>query len=327
MRYVVIGAGAVGGALGGRLFQHGHEVVLVARGAQYRELREHGLSLETPSGVHRLPVPVVWHPSNLDLRADDVLVLAVKSQDTAAAVDAWESQPVEGGGTAGTRLPLVCAQNGVANERIALRGFRRVYALCVSLPATHVRPGAVTAWGSPVTGVLRLGVYPSGVDAVSEAVAADLAASAFTAESVADAMRWKHGKLVANLGNAVEALCGGQPGVEDVWRAALAEGEAVLTAAGIAHAPAAELSGGFDVRPVGGETREGGSTWQSLARGTGSIETDFLNGEIVLLGREHGIATPVNEALQVLARRFAVEHREAGSLPALDLLDAVGLTA
>jgi len=105
----------------------------------------------------------------------------------------------------------------------------------------------------------------------------------------------------------------------------LAEGEAVLTAAGIAHAPAAELSGGFDVRPVGGETREGGSTWQSLARGTGSIETDFLNGEIVLLGREHGIATPVNEALQVLARQFAVEHREAGSLPALDLLDAVGL--
>ncbi|TIV13020.1 MAG: ketopantoate reductase family protein, partial [Mesorhizobium sp.] len=36
---------------------------------------------------------------------------------------------------------------------------------------------------------------------------------------------------------------------------------------------------------------------QSIVRGTGSLETDFLNGEIVLLGRLHGMATPVNSAL------------------------------
>ena len=35
------------------------------------------------------------------------------------------------------------------------------------------------------------------------------------------------------------------------------------------------------VQPVNGEFRGGGSSWQSLARGTGSIETDYLNGEIV----------------------------------------------
>ena len=48
---------------------------------------------------------------------------------------------------------------------------------------------------------------------------------------------------------------------------------------------------------IGGRRRGGGSSWQSLARGTGTIETDYLNGEIVLLGRLHGVPTPVNLGL------------------------------
>ena len=43
---------------------------------------------------------------------------------------------------------------------------------------------------------------------------------------------------------------------------------------------------------------QGGSSWQSLARGAGSIEAEYLNGEIVLLGGLYGVATPVNELLQ-----------------------------
>ena len=48
------------------------------------------------------------------------------------------------------------------------------------------------------------------------------------------------------------------------------------------------------LQPVDGELRPGGSSWQSLARGVGTIETDYLNGEIVLLGRLHGVPTPAN---------------------------------
>jgi 2-dehydropantoate 2-reductase len=51
--------------------------------------------------------------------------------------------------------------------------------------------------------------------------------------------------------------------------------------------------------------RGGGSSWQSIARGTGDIESDFLNGEIVLLGRLHGVPTPANEALQALGNEMA----------------------
>jgi 2-dehydropantoate 2-reductase len=157
----------------------------------------------------------------------------------------------------------------------------------------------------------------------SEGIAADLAVSAFGVESVQDAMRWKYAKLLSNLGNAVEALCGDQPRTRDVRRQAVAEAEAALSAAGAGHITenefAAAVNAGVQVCSVEGEVRDGGSSWQSLVRGRGSIETDFLNGEIVLLGREHDLATPVNEALQLLARRFAADHREAGSLPVAEL--------
>ena len=62
--------------------------------------------------------------------------------------------------TAAEELPLVCAQNGVENERIGLRRFRRVYGICVMLPATHLEPGVVEAQGSPHPGMLNIGWYP-----------------------------------------------------------------------------------------------------------------------------------------------------------------------
>ena len=50
MRYIIIGAGAIGGAIGARLFEHGHEVVLIARGAHLAALRGGRAALATPDG-------------------------------------------------------------------------------------------------------------------------------------------------------------------------------------------------------------------------------------------------------------------------------------
>ncbi|MGV9774750.1 ketopantoate reductase family protein [Streptosporangium sp. NPDC003464] len=305
MRYIVVGAGAVGGTIGGRLFQSGHDVVLVARGAHYDALKRDGLRLATPASTETLDIPAASGP--VRLRDDDVLILAVKSQDTVAALDPWPRH-----------LPVVCAQNGVANERMALRRFDHVYGMCVWLPSSHLEPGAVTAYGAPMSGMLQLGLYPGGTDELSEQLAADLRKSFFAGSAVPDVMRWKYAKLLGNLGNAYEALCGHAPGHEPILERVTAEGRAVLDAAGIAYASPDEEAArrGDQVRtePVGGDPRGGGSSWQSLARGSGTIEADYLNGEIVLLGRELGIPTPANEVLRREANRSARERLLPGSM-------------
>ncbi|MGI8336113.1 ketopantoate reductase family protein [Actinomadura scrupuli] len=324
MRYIIIGAGAVGGTIGARLFDNGHQVVLVARGAHHAALAADGLRFATPDGTRTLRVPVADRPESVGLRAGDVLVLAVKTQDTVAALDAWRDRPVAGGGTAAGELPVVCAQNGVESERLAARRFRHVYGMCVWLPASHLEPGAVEAAGAPLSGILHLGRYPSGTDEVAGRISADLEGSVFLAPVSADVMRWKYGKLLGNLGNAVEALCGPGDEAAGLTGRARDEGEKVLAAAGIGYASAreaAERRGDLvRLRPVDGARRGGGSSWQSLIRGTGSIEADYLNGEIVMLGRRHGVPAPVNEVLQREANRFARERRAPGGMTPAELL-------
>jgi 2-dehydropantoate 2-reductase len=326
MRYIIIGAGAIGGTIGARLFESGHEVVLTARGAHYAALRDGGLRFATPAGTRTLPIPVVAGPGELSLRRDDVLIVAVKTQDAAAALDSWAWQPVAGDGVAAQALPVFCAQNGVAGERLALRRFRQVYGMCVWLPATHLEPGAIEASAGPMTGLLHVGRYPAGDGETARVVAGDLGRSSFLAPVSSGVMRWKYGKLLSNLGNAIEAACGPDrkaPGVAEVHQRAREEGMAVLTAAGIGYAARAEITAlngdQVKVQAVNGSRRGGGSSWQSLARGAGSIEADYLNGEITLLGREHGVATPVNELLQRLANQFAADHRAPGSITASEM--------
>lgn len=348
VRYIIIGAGAVGGTIGGCLFQGGHEVVLVARGAHLGALREHGLRLATPLGTEVLPIPAVSGPAEVELRRDDVLILATKTQDAAALQAEWAWQPVaaepgdpdaNADAVAAQVVPIVCAQNGVASERIALRRFRHVYGMYVWLPATHLEPGTVEAQGTPLGGLLQVGRYPAGTDPVAGRISEDLTKSRFLAPVTADVMRWKYGKLLDNLNNAIEALCGRKesgfesapPSSEaaELHRRTRAEGTAVLRAAGLAHASHAELTDllGDRVRieQVNGSARSGGSSWQSLTRGTGTIEADYLNGEIVQLGRIHGVDTPVNEALQRLANRAAAERRAPGLLSPAQVLAAAGI--
>jgi len=164
-------------------------------------------------------------------------------------------------------------------------------------------------------------------------IGADLTASGFLAPVTADVMRWKYGKLLANLSNATEAVCGHSAWLHasELRRRVTAEGRAVLDAAGIGYArerESAELRADrVQILPVNGAERVGGSSWQSLTRGTGSIEADFLNGEIVLLGREHGVPTPLNEVLQRLANQAARDHRAPGSATPDEVMALAALPA
>jgi 2-dehydropantoate 2-reductase len=317
MRFIVLGAGAVGGVTGARLAQHGHDVVLVARGAHGERLRAEGITVESADERVTLRLPACTSATDVEFTDDDVVLLGVKSQATKDALEVLRA-------AAPATTPIVCLQNGVENERVALRLFERVYAVCVMCPATHLEPGVVQAYSSPITGLLDIGRYPEGLDATAREIAAGLQASTFESEPRADIMRWKYTKLLMNLANAVEAVCGHDDATAELAQLVRDEGTACLRAAGIDFASAAEdrerRGDRLKVRPIAGRRRGGGSSWQSLARGTGSIESDYLNGEIALLGRLHGVPTPANELVRVLANDAARARRPPGSVPAADVL-------
>jgi 2-dehydropantoate 2-reductase len=309
MRFVVVGAGAVGGVLGARLAQHGFDVVLVARGAHGDTIARNGLTLRTPAETVTVKVPVVSSVADLEWRDGDVALVAVKSQATAGVMD-------ELAAVVDPRTPVVCVQNGVENERVALRRFANVYAVPVLSPTGYLEPGTVEAYALRTTGILDIGRFPYGADDVARQISAAFAASGYVSQVREDVMRWKWVKLIANLGNAVEALCEPGPGIERLTKQARSEGWAVYAAAGVESASAAEDAAHrgdlLETGDIGPLPRAGGSTWQSLARGTGDVETDYLTGEIVLLGRLHGVGTPLNEVLQRLTRRMALDHRPPG---------------
>lgn len=179
---------------------------------------------------------------------------------------------------------MLCAQNGVANEPCALRYFSRVYGVVVMCPTVFLEPGVVRAYSAPTTGLLDVGRYPDGEDEVSRVSAEVFCSAGYDARSIPDVRRWKYAKLLTNLGNAVEAVCGPAARSGPLTDLLQAEGEACLRAAGITYASAREdrdrRGSLLALQPVAGETRPGGSAWQSLRRGTGETEVDYLNGEM-----------------------------------------------
>jgi len=306
MRYIVFGAGAIGGVIGARLFQRSRDVVLIARGDHLAAIRGNGLTLQSPLGSTTLRVSVVGHPSEITFRArGDVVLLTTKTQDSAPALNDLRA-------AAGSEVPVVCLQNGVEAARIALRRFHRVAGAMTMLPSTYLQAGIVQAFSAPVPGIVDLGRYPHGEDPSLAGVAADLRDAGFQSEVRPDILRWQYGKLLENLKNALQALCGPDADYGDLLQELRREAEACYRAAAIAYISESEMRtrtrGVLTLGTINGLGRPGDSSWQSLARGTGSIETDFLNGEIALLGRLHGVPTPLHARLQEIANRVAHER-------------------
>jgi 2-dehydropantoate 2-reductase len=332
-RYIILGAGAVGGALGGRLGLVGHKIVLVARGDHLSAVKERGLRLRTPDEDVTQNLPAIGGPEDIELDVDDILILATKTQQANEVLVRWADAPVRTNraviGTAGEHLPIFIALNGVAGETFAHRYFQRVFGVCVWMPVVHLVPGEVIIRSTPRSGMLHIGRVPNTVqdhDQVLQQVAADLVTANFDVPLPDDVMAWKYRKLISNIGNVFQALVARNGD----WRRLAAEAEAeargVLDAAEISYTSdddeTAARAAGFTMRPVPGVAEgTGGSTWQSLQRGTGNIETDYLNGEIVMIAHRAGLKAPINERLAMLARRAAAAGARPGDMSAADLAD------
>jgi 2-dehydropantoate 2-reductase len=321
-RYVVVGAGAIGGTVGGVLAGAGIPTVLVARGRHAEILSRDGLTLTTPDGTFHTPVTVVSRPEQLQLTRHDVLIFTTKTQQLDAALLEWVDQPVHGPdgvvGTAGDLLPVLTALNGVAAEEKALRYFRQVFGVCVWLPAVHLEPGEVIVRSWPVVGQFHIGRWPApqrtqADDEFLQQLAQTWSASGIRVNPVDDVAPWKYNKLLSNLGNAVGALSAEGVDVSGVTAALRAEGEQVLRSAELEFVSfevsnAARADGPTPRAVPGRDTGASNSTWQSLSRNTGNVETDYFNGEIVRIAHQHGITAPLNAAL-ARASRDAVRNQ------------------
>jgi len=312
VRYIVYGAGSIGGVIAAGLFEQGCAVTVIARGDHLSAIQRSGLTIESPLGSVTLPVLAVGHPSEIAFQPSaDIVLLATKTQDSAQALDDLRR-------AAGPEIPVLCLQNGVESARIALRRFERVGGAMTLLLSSHLQAGVVQSFSAPIPGIVDVGRLPAGEDPFVGRVAVDLRRAGFLSEVRLDILRWQYGKLIRNLKNALQALCGPDADYRDLAAELRREAESCYRAAGIAYASESEMRnrarGVFKPGMINGAGRPGDSSWQSLARGTGSIETDFLNGEIVLLGRLHGVPTPLNARLQDLANRFALERRPPAKL-------------
>jgi 2-dehydropantoate 2-reductase len=323
-RYVIFGAGAIGSAIAGLLTRAGSRVVCVARPAYAEALRK-GIVIKENGAEATVRVDAVSTARELSPESSDVAFITTKSQATEAAVDELLKRYDE-------TLPVVCLQNGVRNEEIAGRRFRGVYAGLVFLSAVQLDPSVIEL---PQGRAVAIGCYPDGVDERSRDLCAELNRAGFEALASAYVMSMKWGKLVANLNNATTTITGqwleramSDPSMRRLMLAVREEGLRVLEVAGIAVEPPADEPSPIRILEMTEKLREPpkhtydperlqgaqtySSMWQDLHLGRKAHEAEFLNGDIVELGRKFGILTPFNSTLLEIVNRMFKEGLRPG---------------
>lgn len=324
-RYVIFGAGAIGGAVGAMLARAGARVVCVARPPQAEALGG-GLIIKQEGERVAAVVDAVTEASRLTPESGDTLVITTKSQATDEAVN-------ELAAVYDRNSPVVCLQNGVSNEEVAARRFSNVYAGLVFFSAVQLEPALITL---PRGRSIAVGCYPKGVDARAQRFCDDLNRAGFDAVASSHVMSMKWSKFVINLNNATYAITGYwvEQGMADAEMRRLMyevreEGLRVLDAAGVEVEPPPGEPSPIRIRelneklkqphksPDGGpdlpeERRTYASMWQDLILGRESGEADYLNGKIVELGKRLGIPTPYNSALLGIANRMFDEGLKPG---------------
>jgi 2-dehydropantoate 2-reductase len=322
MRFVVCGAGAIGGVIGGQLAKAGQDVLFIEKLEDHREaLVKQGLQLRGLHGNHTLHIPVVAQASEVDFRPDDVIFLAVKSFHSDAACQEMRQ-------ATSLDIPIFCSQNGVRNEEVAARYFQNVNGVMVLIGAKRLEPGIVVHTGN---GPVGIGTFPEGVNQAAKDVAAVLETTdlpVYTTEHITWA-KWN--KMLINLNNATMGLTGFSSHVARadpearLWMADVyEEGAEVVREVGIRYEGPpgmgpiedriAELRN-LDVTPDVPESEElkgRASLWQDLYHQRGEVEADYFNGEIAQLGREHNIPTPYNSLLVELIKEMAAARELPG---------------
>ncbi len=332
LRYVVVGAGAVGSFVGGMLARAGLPVTLVGRKDHVEAIRRAGLEVGGLVGPFRVRLDAAESPDAV--KDAGAVLLCVKSQDTAATCVALAPFLPQ-------RAPILSLQNGVRNVDLIdeALGAGRGIGGSVIFNAVFLEPGRVllTTSGEIVVGATsrdgRFGpeMATFGRDAMRAGLAVHVTPRI-------EGLLWS--KLLINLNNGYGALTGQsiEEGVSDpvarrVSAALLAEGMRVCREAGIRLETIPKVDPSRLLRilsmnlppfllrivvrwlvKIHPEARW--STWQSLAKGH-PTEIEYLNGEIVRLAESQGLHAPYNRAIRDLVK----EAESRGAPPDLSSLE------
>jgi len=290
MQVAVIGAGAVGCYYGGLLLKAGHDVTFIGRQVHADAINARGLLLDTKTFRGHLPAKAATDTATL--APPDLVLVCVKSADTETA----------GRSLAGRLRPetsVLSLQNGVDNApRLAAVIGHAVIPVVVYVGSEMAGPGHVRHHGG---GDLAIGPSPA-----SAALAETLQAAGIGVTIADDIDKTLWSKLIINCAyNALSAVAGiaygpmlQVDGTRQVVTSAVQEATTVARACGVAIADDLidHILNIPEIMP-----NQMSSTAQDLARGKPS-EIDFLNGHVVRKGAELGIATPTNQALQVMVK-------------------------
>jgi 2-dehydropantoate 2-reductase len=318
MRLAVIGAGAVGSVVGGLLARAGEDVTLIGRRSHADAVNRDGLRIDGALGELRVRLTAT---ERLDFKPD-LALLTMKTQGVAAA--ARELHPYLHG------VPVLTMQNGVRSDELVAEvvGREQLLSSVVLFGATFLEPGSVTY--SP-KGVLVLGVPFGRIDERTRAIAAllDKAVPTQLSANIAGA-HWT--KLIVNENNALPAVTGlsiqqvnRHPALRRLSVLMMREAVETIAAAGIKLAslprlPAAALTTVLRMPlPIAtpllrlsalslGRSPALGSTLQSVRRGE-KTEIDYLNGEVVALGKRTGRPTPYNATVVDLVHQVETTGR------------------
>jgi 2-dehydropantoate 2-reductase len=301
MQVAVVGAGAVGCYYGGLLLRAGHDVTFIGRQPHVDAINAHGLLLDTQNFRGHLPARAATDTSAL--ASPDLVLFCVKSADTEEA----------GRSLAGHLRPetsILSLQNGVDNpQRLRAVTGHAVISAVVYVGSEMAGPGHVRHHGG---GALLIGASPA-----SDGLAQTLQAAGIQTTIAADIETTQWTKLITNCAfNALSAVAGiayapmmQVEGARDVIVSSVQEAASVARACGVAVPQ--DLVEQILKIPAA-MPNQMSSTAQDLARGKPS-EIDFLNGYVVRKGAELGIATPTNQALQVMVK--LVQRRREMSRP------------
>lgn len=298
MKTVVVGAGAVGSVFGGRLAAAGHDVWLVHRRQEVVDaLRRDGLRLSGPDGQQTVPVHATRDTS--EIGPADLVLIMVKTTDTAAAADASRA-------LIGPDTLVLTLQNGLGNLEIiaAAVGQERALIGLTYVGATLGEPGAARL---TAPGRTFLGEPSGGPSDRTSAIARALSEAGMPTEAVDQIWNVIWGKLIINASmNATCALIGASGAqalaspAASTWLGMVArECAAVAERLGIdLPYPDAAARVLQHCRDVGNSKP---SMLQDVERGR-LTEIAAINGAIVHAATEVGLSAPYNEALVYLVR-------------------------